>query len=159
MRESWQVFHDRSLLLRSFFSFVPLVLEYCTEVWCSAPDSNLKLLYRVVRCAGFLAGCVLDCNLVHRRSVAELCMLFKIRSNLMHPLSCALPLPCVPARVTRGASVAHWHSFAPPLCSTSQYRRTFVPLSVSLWNDLSDPVFDGVGLAGFKSGANAFLLA
>ena len=28
-----------------------------------------------------------------------------------------------------------------------------------LWNDLSDPVFDGVGLAGFKSRANAFLLA
>ena len=30
-------------------------------------------------------------------------------------------------------------------------------LSVS--NDLSDPVFDGVGLAGFKSRADAFLLA
>ena len=44
-------------------------------------------------------------------------------------------------------------------CRTSQYRRSFVPLSVSLWNDLSDPVFDGVGLAGFKSRANAFLLA
>ena len=40
-----------------------------------------------------------------------------------------------------------------------QYCRTFVPLSVSLWNDLSDPVFDGVGLAGFKSRANSFLLA
>ena len=25
-------------------------------------------------------------------------------------------------------------------CRTSQYRRSFVPLSVSLWNDLSDPV-------------------
>ena len=34
-----------------------------------------------------------------------------------------------------------------------------MPLSVSLWNDLSDPVFDGVGLAGFKSRANASLLA
>ena len=34
-----------------------------------------------------------------------------------------------------------------------------MPLSVSLWNDLSDPVFDGVGLAGFKIRANAFLLA
>ena len=37
--------------------------------------------------------------------------------------------------------------------------RTFIPLSVSLWNDLAYPVFDGVGLAGFKSKANAFLLA
>ena len=30
---------------------------------------------------------------------------------------------------------------------------TFVLLSRSLWNDLADPVFDGVGLAGFKSRA------
>ena len=57
------------------------------------------------------------------------------------------------------SAAAHWHSFAPPRCRTSQHRRTFVPLSVSLWNDLSDPVFNGVGLAGFKSRANAFLLA
>ena len=28
-----------------------------------------------------------------------------------------------------------------------------------LWNDLADPIFDGVGLAGFKSRANDFLLA
>ena len=30
MRNSWQVFHDRSLLLRSFWSFVLPVLEYCS---------------------------------------------------------------------------------------------------------------------------------
>ena len=102
-----------------------------------------------------LACVVLDCNLAHRRSVAELCMLFKIKSNPMYPLSGALLLLYVPARVTDGALVAHRHSFAPPRCRTSQYRRTFVPLSVSLWKDL----FDGVGLAGLKSRANAFLLA
>ena len=77
----------------------------------------------------------------------------------MHPLSGALPLPYVLARVSRGALVAHRHSFAPPRCRTSQYRSTFVPLSVLFWNDISDPVFDGMGLAGFKSRANAFLLA
>ena len=86
-------------------------------------------------------------------------MLFKMKSNPMHPLIGVLPLPYVPARVTHGALVAHMHSFAPPHCRTSQYRRSFVPLSVSLWNDLSGPVFDGVGLAGFKSKANALLLA
>ena len=36
---------------------------------------------------------------------------------------------------------------------------TFFPLSVSLGNDLGDPIFDGVGLVGFKSRANAFLFA
>ena len=159
MIKPWQVFHDRSLLLRSFWSFFLPVLEHCSAVWCSAANSHLKLLDRVARRAGFQAGGVLEFNLAHRRSVAKLCMLFKIKSNPMHPLSGALPLPYIPARVTRGALVDHRHSFVPLRCRTSQYRGTFVPISVSLWNDLSDIVFDGVGLAGFKSRANAFLLA
>ena len=160
IRKSWQVFHDRSLLVRSFWSFILPVLELCSAVWCSAADKRLKLPDRVViRSAGFLAGGVLECNLAHRRSVAKLCMIFKIKSNPMHPLSGALPLPYVPARVTRGALVAHWHSFAPPRCSTSQYLRSFVLLSVSLSNDLSDPVFDCVGRADFKSIANVFLFS
>ena len=49
-------------------------------------------------------------------------------------------------------------TYAPPRCRTSQYCRTFVPVSLSLWNDLANPVFDGVGLAGFKSRANAFFI-
>ena len=53
----------------------------------------------------------------------------------MHPLSRALALPYVPVLVTRGALVAHRHSFAPRRCRT-----LYMPLSVSLWNDLSDPV-------------------
>ena len=77
----------------------------------------------------------------------------------MHPLNDALPGPFVPVRVTRGSLVAHRYIYAPPRCRTSQYRRTFVPLSVTLWNDLADPVFDGVGLAGFKRRANAFSFA
>ena len=55
--------------------------------------------------------------------------------------------------------IAHRYTYAPPRCRTSQYHRTFIPLSVSLWNDVGYPVFDDVGLAGFKSRANAFLLA
>ena len=33
---------------------------------------------------------------------------------------------------------------------------TFIPLSVSLWNDLAYPIFDGVGLADFKTRAMLF---
>ena len=77
----------------------------------------------------------------------------------MHPLYGALPVPYVPVLVTRGAVIAHRFTYAPPRCRTSQYRRTFILWSVSLWNDLCDPVFDDVGLAGFNSRANAFLLA
>ena len=34
--------------------------------------------------------------------------------------------------------------YAPYRCRNSHYRRTFISLSVSLWNDLDNPVFDGV---------------
>ena len=44
-------------------------------------------------------------------------------------------------------------------CRTLKYSRTFIPFSVSLWNELANPVFDGVGRAGFKSRANACVLA
>ena len=77
----------------------------------------------------------------------------------MRHLNGALPRPYVPVRVTRGAL----HRTSVHLCTASlqniaQYSMTFIPLSVSLWNDLANPVFDGVGLAAFKSMANAFLL-
>ena len=74
----------------------------------------------------------------------------------MHPLNDALPGPYVPVRVTRGTLVAHRYTYASPGCRTSQYHMTFVPLAVSLWNDLAEPLFDGVGLAGFKSRDNVF---
>ena len=68
-------------------------------------------------------------------------------------------MPHVAVRVTRGALVAHRYTYAPLRCKTSQYRRTFTLLSVSLWKGLADLVFDGVGLAGYKIGASAFELA
>ena len=129
-------------------------------MWCSAADTHLKLLDRVVSGPCFSAGGVLNCDLSHRRSVAVLCMLYKIRCNPKHPLCDALPVPYVPVRVICGAFIAHRYTFAPPRCRTSQYRRNFISLSVSLWNDLVD--LSGMiwlGLADFKSRSNAFLLA
>ena len=80
---SWQVFHDRSLLGRCFRGFILPVLEYCSAVWYSAADTHLKLLNRAVSGARFLTGGVFECDIAHRRSVAVLCMLYKIRCNPM----------------------------------------------------------------------------
>ena len=159
LRKSWRVFHDRSLLGEILSGFVLPVLEYCSVVWCSAADTHLRLLDRAVSGTRFLTGGVFECDIAHRRSVAVLCMLYKIRCNPKHPLNGALPGPYVPVLVTRCALVAHRYTYAPPRCRTSQYSRTFIPFSVSLWNGLANPVCDAVGLAGFKSRANAFLLA
>ena len=48
------------------------------------------------------------------------------------------------------------HRLAAEPCSTAGL---LFPSLCFLWNDLANPVFDGVGLAGFKSRANASLLA
>ena len=72
----------------------------------------------------------------------------------MHPICGALPVPYVPVGLTCGALGAHRYTYAP-----SHYRRTFIPLSGSLWDDILHPVFDGVELVGFNNRANAFLLA
>ena len=53
LRKSWQVFHDRLLLGRCCRGFVLPVLEYCSAVWCSAADTHLRLLDRIVSGASF----------------------------------------------------------------------------------------------------------
>ena len=113
LRKSWRVFHDRSLLGRCFRGFVLPVLEYCSAVSYSAADTHVKLMGRAVSGARFLTGGVFECDISHRRSVAVLCMLYKIRCNPIHPLNYALPGPYVPVRVTRGALVAHRYTYAP----------------------------------------------
>ena len=80
--------------------------------WCLATDTQLKLLDRVVSGAGFLT-----CEITHRRSVAALCMLFKIGCSSMYPLYCTLPVTLVPVLVTGGAGYrrcgAHLYIYAP----------------------------------------------
>ena len=75
LRKSCQVFHDILLLGRCFRGFVLPVFNYCSAVWCSAADTHLKLLDRVVK--------------------------DKIRYNQRHPLCGALPVPYAPVRITR----------------------------------------------------------
>ena len=79
-----------------------------------------------------------------------------LRCKTMHTLHGVLPVLCAPVRVTRSALVARRYTYAPPRCRTSQYRKTFISLWVSLWNDPADHVIDDVRLAGFKSRVNAF---
>ena len=61
--------------------------------------------------------------------------------------------PYVPVRVTRCALVAHRYILM-RLLATKPHTATgltFIALSVSLWADLANHVFDGVRLVGFKS--------
>ena len=86
----------------------------------------LKLLDRVVSGASLLTEGVFECDIAHRRSVAVLCMLYKIGYNWMRPLYRALPGPYVPSTgYTRcfGRTSVH---LCPSSPKNSQYRRTLL---------------------------------
>ena len=70
----------------------------------------------------------------------------------MHPLNHDLPGPYLPVRVTLSDPVAHQYTYG----GTSLYHMTFILLSVSLWNDLADPVFDGVDWLVSRAGPMPF---
>ena len=58
LRKSWHEFYDRLLLLRCFWFFVMPIFVYCSAVWWSAADTNLKLLGHLVSRASFAELCV-----------------------------------------------------------------------------------------------------
>ena len=120
---------------------------WCIVLQCSARLP--KLLDRAVSFASFLTGGMYACDLADRRSVAVLFMLYKIRCNPMHSFYGALTRCCDRTSV---------HLRTPSLQNLA-VSMTFIPLPVSLLNDLGDPAFDGVGLAGYKSRAYTSLLA
>ena len=135
------------------------------QFWSIVLQSGARLPIHTLNCwseqsvvPGFSLGVCLSVTF-HIVDTWQSCVCFIRSGNTVHPLTSDLPGPYVPARVTRGALVAHRYTYAPPRCRTLQYSRNFIPFSVSLWNDLANPVFDSVGLVGFKSRANAFLLA
>ena len=133
LRKFWRVLHGKSLLERCFRGFVV--------------DTYIKLLGRFVSGARFQTMGVFECDIAHRRSVAVLCMLYKIRYNLMHHFYGALPMPYVLVSVTRGALVAHRYTYAPNRYKTEP-RSTAVPLfssqcpRLTIWPTLDSKVRD-----------------
>ena len=97
---------------------------------CSLNYRSLKVWCR------FLTWGVFESNIAHRRSVAVLCMLYKIMCNPMHPFHGTLHVPHVPVRVARGALDPLRHNYESLCRRTSQHSRTFIPISVSLWTIL-----------------------
>ena len=132
--------------------------HYVVQWRARLPIHTLKYMDRAVSGARFLTGGVFECDIAHRRSVPILCMLYIIRSGVpVHPLNawCSTCIVCASVGYTRCSGRESVYLCA-PRTRLSQYFSTFILLSVSLRDDLADPVFDSVGLVGFKSKANAF---
>ena len=62
-------------------------------MWCPAADTHHKLLNRVVSGVSYLTTDVLQSNITHRRSVAVLGILYKVKCNQMYILYGAQSVP------------------------------------------------------------------
>ena len=155
LRKCWQVFDDRSLLGRCFRGFVLPVIEYYSALWCSAADTHFKLLDRAVSDARFLTVVVFEYDTAHRRSVAVLLMLYKIRCNPMHQLNGALPghmcqcglhvVPCSHSGICMRRLAAEPRSTA--------WLLFLVPLERSCW-----PRIRWCGTGGFQDQGQCFFI-
>ena len=101
------VYADTSVLLRCYHAFILPILEYCSPVWGSAASSHLRLFDRQIHAVSRLCPDQILKPLNYRRSVAGMCMLYKIHSNPKHCLYGELPPACQRVRQTRAAAVAH----------------------------------------------------
>ena len=158
LRLAWSIYRDESVVSRCFWSLLLPILEYCSPVWGSSAEGHLALLNRIVDRVGQLSNGLVQCNLQHRRNVAALCMLYKVRANSAHPLNSRLPPPYVPPRALRHHARHHAHQLSSVHSRTSQYQRTFVPHTTRLWNSLGQDVAFEEGLQKFKTTAHRSLL-
>ena len=117
-------------------------------MWCLAADTHLATGKCSLWCQiSSLGGH--ECKITHRRPLAVLRMLFKIRCN---PSFSALPVPYVTVRVTSGALIAHRCTYTAP-----RYR-TFCTAGLLFSTIYLRIKLIRVGLVGFRSSAIVFLL-
>ena len=81
-----RIFVVTSVFLRSYFSFVFPILEYCSQVWGPAAECHFQLLECQVYSVARLCPDQNFLTLCHRRLVAGLSILYKVNSNSKHSL-------------------------------------------------------------------------
>ena len=158
LRRAWSIYRDENIVSRCYWSLILPILEYCSPVWNSSADGHLALLNHIVNRVTRLSNGLVQCSLEHRRNVAALCMLYKVRANTAHPLNGRLPQQYVPPRALRRQARTHAHQLSPVFCRSVQYQRTFVPRISELWNSLGQDVLFEEGLQKFKTTVNRYLL-
>ena len=157
MRKCWQTYHDNSIVLKCFYSFILPFFEYCSIVWMSAAPTYIKMLDRVFASARFLAP--VNIKLDHRRDVAAACLFYKIVNNPDHPMHTRIPPPVEHARRTRRTQRMNSRARASALSPNSaQFNRTFLPRVIEIWNFLPQALADAPSMDSFKRNANRHLL-
>ena len=158
LRKCWQTFQEDALVMKCFYAFILPFFEYCSVVWLSTAPTHLNMLHRVFMSARFLLR--QHISLDHRRSVAALCIFYKIYNNPDHPMHSRLPEPAVFVRRTRRNQRLNSRSLRSVISvNSAQFNRSFLPCTVEAWNALPQVLVDAASMESFKRGVNKHLLA
>jgi hypothetical protein len=118
------------------------VLEYCSTVWGSACDTNLKLLDQVEKRAARIIGPSFNVpyDLGTRRTVGGLAFVHKLlqgrgSNELQALLPGFVPRSCY---LLRSSTKNHKFTFQIPFCRTEQRKRSFMIKYSEIWNTLPD---------------------
>ncbi len=150
-------------LLKLFKSFVRPHLEYASVVWNPYYKTQINNLERVQRFA--IKVCLKKWNLrseellaltqlpslQYRRVVAILCHLFKVLRGLTDfPDS-----PLTHRSINYSCRTVNSLSLVPYKCRTSQFKYSFFPIAVSLWNKIvscrESDLVDCISVSSFKT--------
>ena len=152
-----RIFVDTSLLLRCYFSFVLQILENCSPVWGSAAECQLQLLELQRVFGGQALSDQSFLSLCHRRRVAQLSVLYKVKSNSNQCQFRELPSASTRVRHPRAPVTAHPLEFEVLRCRTSQFARSFLTAQVQMWDDIPYTLFDTGTPDWFKDAVNRWL--
>lgn len=136
-----------SALLMTYKNFVRSTMEYCSPVWSGGPKTDLSVLDKIQRRAMW-ACCVDPDNhklclqlgvrpLSHRRTIASLCLLYRIITGKAPPsMNNMCPQNLITTRQTRSVTHGHSYRFQIPRNRTNRQARSFLSSTIQKWNDL-----------------------
>lgn len=159
---------DRKALEHYYISFVRPVIEYADVVWAGAHDCDLAKLDRVqLRAMRIVTGATERSNIANlyedtrwsklkdRRLNHCLCWFYKITHNLA-PQNLANIVPVtVRERSQYALRTANNISLIP--ARTENFRKSFFPSSISLWNSLSLELRNVPSYCSFNTALNKLL--
>ena len=92
-------------------------------------------------------------SLKERRKNRKLCLMYKIQNNQTPDYVSNLMPPSVSDMTSY--NLRNRNHISTPFCRLNIYRNSFVPSSISMWNQLSDDVRNSESLLKFKSKINS----
>ena len=149
-----------------YLSLVRPHLDYASALWSPYLKKDVSALENVQKLAcrmatrlwdsGYqdLLSCVSLPSLEHRRLETRLCTLYKIINNLCYFENGIITLSTTPLSYRANHNLV----FNRPFARTNSYFYSFVPYTISLWNNLDSSLVCASSISSFKRKLRSFSL-